>query len=124
MWQQLSDPEIQRSLAFYGGGAATAIGGLWVAWTRLADRKAVRPPPPVSPTPTSRAEHGITAGGAMHVHGNVTNSTTPTLAWVIMALGILLLGAVALFGRGDCTPSVDGKGVASCGDANGNVVSG
>ncbi|WP_347268677.1 hypothetical protein [Paracoccus sp. (in: a-proteobacteria)] len=116
MWQLLSDPEIQRTLAFYGGGAATVIGALWVAWTRLSSSQK-------SPPPTAQGEHGIAAGRPIQAGGNITNVSTPVIAWIVLALGLLILGAVALFGRGDCIAQTEGTGISACGDVSGSTVS-
>lgn len=88
------DPDVLQALGFWGGGAATVIGALWVAYKHFAARSA----PSAKPEPTIQARHGIAAGGKVSVRGNVSISAVPKVAWAVLALGVLGMTAAALFG--------------------------
>lgn len=93
------DPEVQQALKFWGGGAATVIGGLWVAYKHFTAKSA----PPAKPVPGIQANNGIAAGGNVTVGGDVKISAVPKAAWIVLALGILGLTAAALSGGGNTT---------------------
>ncbi|WP_281859568.1 hypothetical protein [Litoreibacter halocynthiae] len=91
MLDWLTDSEIQRSLGFYGGGAATAIGAIWAAW-----RAVKKSAPPAKPSVA--ADHSLASGGDTMIEGNVTISSIPRVAWALMAAGLLTIATLALFG--------------------------
>lgn len=99
------DPEVMKAVGFWGSGAATVIGGLWVAYKHVTSKG----PAPAKPEPTIRADGGIATDGNITAGGDITVSTVPKAAWIVLALGIIGLTATALFGRGDTTITNSGQ---------------
>jgi hypothetical protein len=103
-WQFLTIPENRETLGWIGGGLCVLASGLWamVKYLRAS-------PPPTAPEPSSRPRatggDGIVAGGNVSVGGDVHigHVALPRLAVALAALGMILLAAAAIFGRGDTT---------------------
>lgn len=117
MWDWLSDSEVMNAIGFYAGGAATAMGGLWVAYTKLqaSPAKSARGPSRA----TVEADHGIAGGRDVSVSGDVTIATTPKAAWIVLGIGILALVVTSILGGSSATVT---NGAIIEGDVNGSTI--
>lgn len=117
MWDWLSDNDVMNAIGFYAGGAATAIGGLWVAFTkfRALPAQSTRAPSRA----TVRADHVVAGGRDVSVSGDVTIATTPKAAWIVLGIGVLALAGTAIFSGGSITVTT---GAVIGGDVNGSTI--
>ncbi len=109
MLEWLIEGDVMNAIGFYAGGAATAIGGLWVAYNKIwLSKPAENPNKPKSlPSASANASHGIASGRDVTVNGNITISQTPKAAWAVLGAGLICLSVVVLFG-GDNTTVTNG----------------
>ncbi len=101
MWEFLSDPDSQQTLAFYGGGAVVVVSGLWAAFLALRKK-------PKSPSPPAVASgDGVAAGGDVLIEGGLTIQKTqvPKLPVGLIVVGLAML-AYGFFATGDTDCSV------------------
>ncbi|MCL6284124.1 hypothetical protein M3P21_11345 [Ruegeria sp. 2012CJ41-6] len=106
----LMQQDVMNAVGFYAGGAATAIGAVWVAITKMRGKDKNENPDKPSYQTTASATKGIAANRDVSIQGNVSFSQTPKAAWVILGVGVVLLGLAAVFG-GDHITVTDGAHV-------------
>ena len=108
VWTFLSNSENQDTLAWIGGGLATAVSALWIAVKHFGGQQ--KPANGASPKGPS-AVQGIAASGDVRVDGNINIAgPAPTPNWVygLGILGLLLLG-FAIFSSGDTMTVTNGS---------------
>ncbi|MGP3699729.1 hypothetical protein [Rhodobacter sp. NSM] len=107
MYEWFSDPAVMKVLGFYGGGAASVIGGLWVAFDRLYLNTRLAK----SPVASTAQQREVSGGHTHHVSsGSILR--TSRAAWVTLGVGVLGITAAAMVGHGstniDHAVSVEG----------------
>jgi hypothetical protein len=117
VWQWLSEPSNQKTLAWLGGGLVVAAGGLWTAITFFLNRtRAEKNSGPAAPV--RAASGGVAAGRDVHFRTSRGMSGGHVIALVLVVVGALLLAA-GLFGDRIAATG----GVAVGGDVKNSTIS-
>ncbi len=66
LWEWLSDPTNQKTMAFIGGGIVVVAGSVWKVYVHLAKKKELSSSPQIS-----------ASGGGIVAGGNVTATAQP-----------------------------------------------
>ncbi len=113
LWEFLSDKQNQETLAWLGGGVATAVSALWIAIKYFTAKpgKSVKSTDNKDPQKTG----DTLIEGDIHILN--TSATAPRWVYAMCVVGLLLLGYAAFFSGGDCV--VNGAKVG--GDVSGTI---
>ncbi|WP_419910398.1 hypothetical protein [Hoeflea sp.] len=106
IWNFLSDQQNQATLAWLGGGVATAVSALWIAFKYFTANKTGSKSSAEKPGAKPTVGQGVASSGDTLIEGGVHIQThsakAPRWAYAVGIAGLLLLGYAAFFGEGDC----------------------